>query len=460
MKIKSKYSWMALSIVWLFGCSITAASTMAQTVRIAGSINLNEDYIMVVNALMDREEMNEVTLSKEGNFRWEERIDAPKWIEVSFIPQNRNQQLGASFPLYIEPGDKLDLKLSYSKETYLQLLPQSKVGDNAALIEYSSFSNRMLRNIFMQRDSPEGYKNATEAYIKEAEKLTQQYKIKQKEIADYLKLWSYNNYLGTISNRSNMDITPELLKEIPAVMDNEMTLSFYNGPSNVNNFISRQLPTEPDAIKQLEAKVKKLTELFDNESLILAVVEGDLRRYVTSYKIVDMDRFAADVKRMETLVNAIGSERLQRSVLQDFKNLHHTSIGSMVPSVKFKDLQGNEVSLDQFKGNYIYIDLWASWCVPCIKEIPYLHAVEEQYKDKNIVFVSISLDNNKSAWRNKVNELELEGLQWELGDSDYDKLMNVSGIPHFILYGPDGKLLQYKAPRPSSPDLKTIFDKI
>jgi len=59
-----------------------------------------------------------------------------------------------------------------------------------------------------------------------------------------------------------------------------------------------------------------------------------------------------------------------------------------------------------------------------------------------------------------MTELNLHGYQWELGDSNYDKLMNVSGIPHFILYGPNGELIQYKAPRPSSKEIKTIFNKI
>src|SRR5690606_10369248 len=191
-----------------------------------------------------------------------------------------------------------------------------------------------------------------------------------------------------------------------------------------------------------------------------STLQNDLERYVSSYKIVNKEVFNIDIARLESLLSKVDDEELQKRILNNFKNLHYTSLGSDIPVIKFKDAAGNEVSLEQFQGKYIYIDLWASWCVPCIKEIPYLQELEKLYKDKNLVFVSISLDSDKNAWRNKMNELSLHGHQWELGESNYDKLMNVTGIPHFILYGPDGKLIQYKAPRPSSNQIKSLFNKI
>ncbi|MNH31446.1 hypothetical protein D3C86_2041260 [compost metagenome] len=89
-----------------------------------------------------------------------------------------------------------------------------------------------------------------------------------------------------------------------------------------------------------------------------------------------------------------------------------------------------------------------------------MHQLETDYKDKNIVFVSISLDADKDDWKSKMAELKLEGNQLELGDSAYDKLMNVAGIPHFLLYDPTGKLIMYKAPRPGTKEIRTMFDQL
>ena len=66
--------------------------------------------------------------------------------------------------------------------------------------------------------------------------------------------------------------------------------------------------------------------------------------------------------------------------------------GDACPKFIFKDMDGKEVSLEQFKGKYVVIDVWASWCQPCKQEFPNLKKLEEKYKDKNVVFVSISSD--------------------------------------------------------------------
>jgi thiol-disulfide isomerase/thioredoxin len=54
---------------------------------------------------------------------------------------------------------------------------------------------------------------------------------------------------------------------------------------------------------------------------------------------------------------------------------------------------------DDFKGQYIYVDIWASWCLPCRQEAPFFEALKERYKAKNLVFLSLSIDESESDWR-------------------------------------------------------------
>ena len=56
----------------------------------------------------------------------------------------------------------------------------------------------------------------------------------------------------------------------------------------------------------------------------------------------------------------------------------------------------------QFRGKYVYIDLWASWCVPCCREVPHLQKLEKELENKDVVFLSISIDQNPSAWKKKM----------------------------------------------------------
>ena len=121
--------------------------------------------------------------------------------------------------------------------------------------------------------------------------------------------------------------------------------------------------------------------------------------------------------------------------------------------------------MSDFRGKYVYIDVWATWCSPCIKQVPYLKALEEDYRDKNIVFVSISVDKEavKSTWKQMVADEELEGVQLfsdNSFDSEFMDAYAVNSIPRFILIDPDGKIVDQEAPRPSFKKTRDLFDEI
>jgi thiol-disulfide isomerase/thioredoxin len=114
-----------------------------------------------------------------------------------------------------------------------------------------------------------------------------------------------------------------------------------------------------------------------------------------------------------------------------------------------------------FRGKYVYIDMWASWCGPCTKEVPHLKKLEEELKNENVVFLSISIDKKVEPWLNKMNALDMHGNQWISTDNKIAEVLNVKGIPFFLIYDKEGKLYIYNAPRPSSGDtLKLLLENL
>lgn len=124
--------------------------------------------------------------------------------------------------------------------------------------------------------------------------------------------------------------------------------------------------------------------------------------------------------------------------------------------VELCDISGNKIDFAAFRGKYVYIDLWASWCVPCIKEIPHLKKLEEELQNKDVVFLSVSIDRSEEAWKKKVSELQLKGNLLIDREGRLANAMTVKGIPFFLIYDRQGRLLRYNAYRPGDARLKPL----
>lgn len=137
--------------------------------------------------------------------------------------------------------------------------------------------------------------------------------------------------------------------------------------------------------------------------------------------------------------------------------------GNDSPTFNYENFKGGTTNLEDLRGKYVYIDVWATWCGPCLQEIPHLKEFEEDYKDKNVQVVSISIDEPKNyeKWRAMVADKELGGLQlmadnaWK---SDFVQKYGIMGIPRFILLDPEGKIVSPDAHRPSNPKLREQVD--
>lgn len=162
---------------------------------------------------------------------------------------------------------------------------------------------------------------------------------------------------------------------------------------------------------------------------------------------------------LATLQEACDKQGLPTAFLDKFKERIAAVPGSAFPDVTLVDSDGNKVSLDKFKGKYVYIDLWASWCVPCIKEVPFLQELEKSLQNPNVVFISISTDSTEKPWKARMEALKMHGNQWLNTDGKLCDKLNVSGIPHFLIYDKEGHMLVYDAPRPSTGDqLKNLLE--
>lgn len=118
--------------------------------------------------------------------------------------------------------------------------------------------------------------------------------------------------------------------------------------------------------------------------------------------------------------------------------------GAAAPDVSLPTTEGTMVSLSSFRGKYVLLDFWASWCGPCRGENPNVVAAYEKFKNKNFTIYSVSLDNNKEAWEKAVKD---DGLTWtQVSDlrgwsSTAANTYSVQSIPTNFLIDPNGRII-------------------
>lgn len=138
------------------------------------------------------------------------------------------------------------------------------------------------------------------------------------------------------------------------------------------------------------------------------------------------------------------SRKMVKDMLDRMEAVEKTAEGQPFIDIKGKDVEGDPIALSDFfgKGNYVLMDMWASWCGPCKGEIPNLAKLHNKYKNKGLTVLGVFVWDKEENLNKAIKE---EKVTWpQIFDSEENamKLYGVDGIPHIILFAPDGTILK------------------
>ena len=230
------------------------------------------------------------------------------------------------------------------------------------------------------------------------------------------------------------------------------TLTFTGNGSDGSNYLAKKMLMQEQTFNNLNDLYTLEEDVFLNS---INEKKNEFIHLKEEYKNLDSTLVAMDNNDTEMLFNFIAGQYDKVSKMAKLKG---------APSPKFTNYEnynGGTTSLDDLKGKFVYIDVWATWCGPCKVEIPHLKEVEKEFHDKNIAFVSISVDKIGAyeAWKKMIADKEMGGIQLFAGtDSKFAEDYQIDGIPRFILIDDKGNIINPDAPRPSNPKLKEVLD--
>jgi len=230
------------------------------------------------------------------------------------------------------------------------------------------------------------------------------------------------------------------------------TLTFTGNGSDGSNYLAKKMLMQEQTFNNLNDLYTLEEDVFLNS---INEKKNEFIHLKEEYKNLDSTLVAMDNNDTEMLFNFIAGQYDKVSKMAKLKG---------APSPKFTNYEnynGGTTSLDDLKGKFVYIDVWATWCGPCKVEIPHLKEVEKEFHDKNIAFVSISVDKIGAyeAWKKMIADKEMGGIQLFAGtDSKFAEDYQIDGIPRFILIDDKGNIVNPNAPRPSNPKLKEVLN--
>ena len=206
-------------------------------------------------------------------------------------------------------------------------------------------------------------------------------------------------------------------------------LDYYQGMERLT-LLPDQLKSG-DAFK--EGVMMDMLVKFPNSRAMLMILNNERKRF-------SMDRLGEALSLFDS-PELIGHP-LYKELVAYREAVMKTSVGQVVPDFSLPSMNGEEVAIRSFRGKYVLLDFWASWCGPCIGEMPNVHKAYDLLHDKGFEVISISTDRKESDWRKAMKEKQMEHFV-NLRDTKgvLHEIFNRDAIPFILLLDPQGRIV-------------------
>jgi thiol-disulfide isomerase/thioredoxin len=456
--------WLALLLV-VFGCRQKEA--VNSTIIIAGQL-LNAESKEVELYMGD--DLEVFSIAEDGHFLIRLEIDDYQTFRLGTDRR--------SYELFLVPGDSIFVTADANEFRNSFHASGDRVAENTYLIEKDKFYFESNMMDLFEKDKDD-YFEVKNGFFTKQRKRFEQLKQAHEIHPGFLKLEEayfeftplsfdiyYLNSQAFFKNVAKEDVDFPMEEIKAKLADIDLGRSDLLNVGSYTAIISYLLSEKTNEILNQDTSLKNspegheratffaMEELLENPSIKDYFL---FRHVMENLQFKGLEAAQLSINRFQTENQ---STKLVSKLEKELKKWDAIIPGKEIPDFTFEDISGEMVQLSDLKGTLVYIDIWATWCKPCIAEHPHWDQLMEEYKDKPVSFLTISIDDSKEPWIEMVNDKNMGGLQWfaeNAWKSEITRHFMVNSIPRFLLLDQEGKIIDSNAERPSG-DIRETLD--
>lgn len=360
---------------------------------------------------------------------------------------------GEYYPLYVGNNETIDLQVDKGCGKLVGKLGR----ENATINEWLAIVNPLRSLVY----TPEGRKATADVYHKTIEEVTRK----------------AETFIGQL-HTGNSQFDRTMKATLPYMLMQDVLAMFGQGISfdrqaDYPSYIKRIFADKAFADADIDTHYPQVFDLmlmygfgreiiYNNkmgataELMVNDITNPELRsEFITAC----MEKgYVTDWKAYDSQYGSMVSAKDRSRYTHALNLIRVNTPGEEAVDFEYPDLEGKMHRLSDYKGKVVVVDVWATWCVPCKKEIPALTSLEKEMEGKDVVFISLSIDTDAEAWEKYVTSNHLSGVQlisYNRGSIKDDYLTEY--VPRFMVFSKDGKTVTTNGPRPSTPQLKELI---
>lgn len=390
-----------------------------------------------------------IPIMSDGSFHYENTVEK---VLTGFIAISK---YGSTSVVFI-PGEKYNFKVDMSVKPAIW----EYEGRNKAEMDYYAYYKEAVTTFGMQY--PDTFEEYSKIWDEREQDLYSRLKsLHRRDVKAY-----FNERIPQIIRQNKFNYAFQLKKRglsMDADADyNEFFNSIdltdgYNVKYMLPKMISVKKNLYSDTIPELERQIAATRELSPSQIVADTLVANYISKFIINGEITNERDAATLEKEVDNLIEDEATKAEYKGIIDKSRTLFEGC-----PEIDFEmiDTDGKPHMLSEFKGKAVYIDFWATWCLPCCIQIPSMEKIAAKYaSDKRIVCMSVSFDKNVDSWKSK---LAFDKPQWpQYRTDDAGKAISLAygfrGIPRFMLFDKEGKIVTVCAPRPSDAENLTVL---